>query len=374
MNRAAALVSLLVIALIANSATMACAAERIMLRSLDILREPKVVRLDEDGIVLAAPRAGGSKLITWDEVEQGTIANQFQPQFDSLLKEIGLPLYRLRQRLRVGDYAGLRGPAEQLYPRFATRQSETAYMVCQSLMWARLAMGERERAVEPYLRCYELLRSRAARIASIPGERRLQVDPQTGLSAELVPIWFDAAAAKKVLPAVKTTCEALAQPRPPAAGLYYATLALAAGETAEAEQFLARLPTEPEAIGQWRMIALAQAEILAGKTGTNVAELSARRDDFTKATRPAAIYWLGMASLSRPERETQLDGLLDLLTLDASYGQSHPELAAAGLYQAMLALDKLKDDAGSAAVRQELLQRYAGTAQAAKVRGRAKLD
>ena len=53
--------------------------------------------------------------------------------------------------------------------------------------------------------------------------------------------------------------------------------------------------------------------------------------------------------------------VLDLLTLPAHYSSQQPELAAAGLYHAASALDKLKDAAGAAAVRRELGSRYTGT-------------
>ena len=345
------------------------AADRIILRNLDIITDRTVVAFDEDRVTLDAARSDGSATIGWDEIERATIAKDKQPQFDELLNELGTPLYRIRHRLRTGDYAGLLEPAEKMYPRFAARKSETAYRVCQALMWSRLAVGKREEAVEPYLRCYELLRSRAARLADIPGERRLQVDPKTGFSPELTPVWFDAAAARETLPAVKQAVDVMKQPAPAAGKLYYATLALTAGEMAEAKEALAGLPTEPPIVGQWWMIARAQAEVLAGTAGANVAALQSQRDSLANSVKPAAIYWLGIAALQGDDEPTRLDGILDLLSLAAIHGESDPELAAAGLYQAMQALDKLKDSSGSAAVRNELLRNYAGTTHAAKARG-----
>ena len=344
------------------------AADRIFLRNLEFITDRTVVAFDDDRVTLDAARSNGSTTIGWDEIERATISKDKQPQFDAMLKELGTPLYRIRQRLRTGDYAGLLEPAEELYPRFSSRKSETAYMVCQALMWSRLAVGKREEAVEPYLRCYDLLRSRAAKVTDIPGDRRLQVDPKTGFSPELTPVWFDAAAARRALPAVKQAVESMKQPAPAAAGLYYATLALTAGETAEAKVALATLPAEPPVVGQWWTIARAQAEVLAEKPGANVAALQAQRDSLATSAKPAAIYWLGMAALQGDDELSRQDGILELLSLAAIHGKSDAELAAAGLYQAMQALDKLKDGGGSAAVRKELLQNYAGTAHAAKVR------
>ena len=52
--------------------------------------------------------------------------------------------------------SGLLPHAEALEARYAGRRSETAYMVFQALMWSRLAVGRREAALAPYLRCFDL--------------------------------------------------------------------------------------------------------------------------------------------------------------------------------------------------------------------------
>jgi hypothetical protein len=356
--RLAALAFLCVAALISPCA--AHAADRLVLRNLDFVLDRTVVEMDEDGVRLDAVRADGSDRLTWDRIERGTVALD-QPRFDKLLRELGPPLYRIRQRLKTGDYEGLLAPAEQVYPQLAPRRSLTAYMVCQALMWARLSSGKREAAVEPYLRACELLRSGAIRAADLPGERRLAIDPATGLSSELTPVWFDAAAAKAALPGVQQAIRGMTQPRPEGVYVYYATLALAAGEPAEAERVLASLRTSEPVLAQWRDVILAQREVQAGAPGAAVATLQSQRGELVDACRPAALYWLGQAQLQSAEAGTVSDGLLDLLTLPAEYATRDRELAAAGLYQAAAALDKLKDASGAAALRQELARQYGGT-------------
>jgi len=357
------------VVLLANLCLANCslAADRIILRNLEIIRDRTVVSFDDDGVVLDAAMSDGSKIITWDRIERGTVAAEKQAGFNALLKEIGPPLFRIRQRLKTGDYRGLLEPADELFARYADRRSETAYMVCQSLMWARLSRGEREAAVEPYLRCFEMLRSRAAKITSIPGPRRFAVDAKTGFTPELTPVWFDPLAAKSALPQVRETVAALSTPSL-AALVYAATLAQAAGENAMAGEYLARLPTDSKTAAEWRSVARGAAEISSGKPGNGLAELKVLRDSLSEISRPTAIYWLGLSAVQSTNVEEQQDGLLDLLSLAAIYGKQEPELAAAGLYQAMLALAKLKDDAGTAAIRRELLQNYAGTQHAAKLK------
>jgi hypothetical protein len=368
--RIALLVALLPVQFISQAAA---AADRLILRNLDIIADRTVTAFDEDGVQLDGPRpGGGGELITWDEIERGKIALD-QPRFDKLLGELGPPLYRIRQRLKIGDYEAAGEPAELLYSRFAERKSQTAYLVCQATMWSRAATGKRETAVEPYLRCYEMLRVRAATSGGLPGARRLQIDPMTAISAELAPVWFDPAAAKNVLPAVQQAIRQMAQPRPEGAYVYYATLAIAASEASEAERVLSSLGSG-ELATPWRDIVLGQQELASDAPRTTPAldRLKARRDLLPEPCRPLAIFLIGLSDYQSNNPETAHDGILNLLTLPAVYGETQPELAAAGLYHAAQALDKLNDRRGAAAVRRELASRYAGTQLGAKQRGEAK--
>ena len=350
------------------------AADRLILRNLNILLDRTVKAIDEDGLLLDAPRKGGSDRITWDEVERGTVALD-QPRFDALLKELGPPLYRIRQRLKIGDYESLSDPAEALYPRFSARKSQTAYMVCQAAMWSRIALGQREAAVEPYLRCFELLRSGAARTGNLPGQRRLEFEPQTGISSDLLPVWFDAAAAKAALPGVEEAIRGLSQPRPEGSYVYYASLAFAANDSAAAERVLNSIRGEKALEAAWRAIILAQQEWSAGAPGAPGAYISALRaaaHSYPDSSRPVALYWVGLADSQSADESICRDGILALLTLPAEFGRAQPELAAAGLYHAAAALDKLKDYRGAVAVRHELTSEYASTQYAARLRNESK--
>src|SRR5438477_10230876 len=87
------------------------AADRLILRNLDIITDRTVTAFDEDGLLLNRPREGGNDRITWDEVERGKVALD-QPRFDELLAELGTSLFRIRQRLKVGDNNAAGEPAE----------------------------------------------------------------------------------------------------------------------------------------------------------------------------------------------------------------------------------------------------------------------
>jgi hypothetical protein len=149
--------------------------------------------------------------------------------------------------------------------------------------------------------------------------------------------------------------------------MYYATLAVAAGEMSEVDRIL---PLIQGANGGdiWQTIIRAQQKVTSGSRGPAVEQLRSQRDALPPLCRPTALFVLGLADVQSTSEDTCRDGLLSLLTLPAIYGSEQPELAAAGLYHAATALDKLKDAKGAAAVRRELASRYAGTHFGAKGR------
>lgn len=338
-------------------------ADRIVLRNLNVISDKTVSAFDEDGVQFAE---GGS--FTWDEIERGVVAPERQAAFDKMLTELGGHLYRIRQRLSVEDYVGLLPHAEAVYPRYRQRRSETAYMVCQATMWGRLAARRREEAVEPYLRCYDLLRLAQGKTLNLPGERRLQIDLATGVTPELLPVWFDNEAAKQVLGDVYKAVTELNKPIPDVTRIYYATLALAAGDEAKAEAVLRNFTPSAPIVQQLRDIAFAQREVLTGKRGNAVQYLEDNLESFSPVIRPAALYWIGRAALQSSDERTRQQGMLQLLRIAAVYGDRQPELAAAGLYFTMEAMTQNSAAAQAAAVRKELLERYGHTYYAAQVK------
>ncbi len=365
-HRFALLTLVAALAIAAKGGGPLMAADRIILRNLELVTDKAVLSVDEDGARLDGKRPGGGDLLPWDEIERGRVSEALQPAFDKFLKELGPSLYRLRQRLKIGDYDGLYETAEKLYPRFSSRQSQTAYLVCQTTMWGRLAHGKREAAVEPYLRCLELLRSGNAKESLLPGGRRLAAGPDTPYCLDLAPLWLDAAEAKQALPGVQEAIQKMAAPRPDEAYLYYVSLALAAGDVPPAQKVLAAVQGKDALAAELREVLLAQQEIQTKTPGTNLAGLESRLPKLHPANRLLAHYWLGMWR-SAGDQAAQRDAALDFLTVAALAEDRDSELAAAGLYHALQILDKLKDTAAATAVRRELLARYRETAQGKRV-------
>lgn len=328
-------------------------ADRVILRDLEVIAGIRVVDFNEDGL-----RLDDGRRISWERVERAQVAPAQQAEFDQMLDEIGTHLYRLHQRLNVGDYRGLLDHAEALYPRYVGRDSQAAYVVFQSLMWGRLAVGQREAAVEPYIRALDVLQRRQREPINLPGRRRLQYDPQTGLTSDLVPIWFDEPACQAALPGVLRAIGQMAEPRPEGMRIYYGTLALTAGQWEEARRVLSGVRSEHPVLVELLTITVAQGEVLAETSGEALQRLGNRLDRMTPENRPLALYWLGRSRLEAMDVGQRQQGMLQLLELPALYGQDHPELAAAGLYHTMLALGRDEDAVGQMSVRRELLNRY----------------
>ena len=379
-SRTLRLVCALLAAAILGAPAAAAAAQRIVLRNLQIINNKKVLHFDEDGI-----RLEGGRVVTWDEVERASVAADQQEAFDRMLSELGDHLYRIRRRLENGDYKSLppatddSQPAtdyksllsecEAVYPRYIGRRSKTAYMVFQGLMWARLEAGRRAAAVEPYLDCYDYLRAVGEAQVTLPGRRRLKFDRETGMTPEIVPVWFDARAAAAALPRVLEAIKRLKKPLCEASRIYYGTLALAAGQKETAVKVLRGIDDRRPDMAHLRDIALAQAEVSAARPAEAAKQLeNMMQAGLEPVSRALAIYWLGMAKVAAAAPESRREGILDLLTLPALYGKTYPDLAAAGLYQSSKTLAELKDDDGSRNVRSELLSRYGQTYYAGRLR------
>jgi hypothetical protein len=347
---------------------VAHAADRLVLRDLSTIRSD-VASFNADGLVLTAERPGGGKLVFWYEVESLELDDKNQQaEAIKLLEEIGLPLYRLRVRLQTGDDEGLLAPAAELYPVFRERRSVSALVVLQSLVWGRIAHGQREAAVEPWLREFELLRSRAAKVSDIPGSRKPGVDAASALLAELEPAWFDAEAAKTALPAAEKALQAMSKPVPPGAIMYVASLALAAGERQKSSEYLEEEIDSNNLAASLKQTLLAQSELpdnavaAANRLQKTVAELEEAGENNEARERflhPLALYWLGRAQLASDKPAVQQSGLLTLLRIPALEGRQSPELSAAALHE--VAQFYAKDAPIATRLRREITQQFPGS-------------
>jgi hypothetical protein len=84
--------------------------EPIVLRDLTLIRGKTVTDFDETSIILS----DGTRL-TWDRVLKAQVQESRQEAFDLKLKQLGLPLFRLKSRIGNGDWIGAGEIAGPIY-------------------------------------------------------------------------------------------------------------------------------------------------------------------------------------------------------------------------------------------------------------------
>lgn len=336
----------------------ALCADQLILRNLTIISDRDVVSFDPDGVKL-----DDGKVIGWDQIEQGSVGGERQAKFNAQLQQFGQRLHLVRQRLDVEDYRDLLPELSELYSTYKTRRSQSSYLVLQAKMWAHLSRGEREQALEPYLRCYELLRAAERAGDTLPGNRRLKYDRQTGFADELTPVWFDGTAAAEQLDGVREAIRSIRPPRPVGAFVYFATMALAAGKENDAARITqsSSLQANDPDVAEWKLLIEAQAEVEGGASGDAVASLRERIGQLDGTRQPVGLYWLGISELGGGDPSQKETGLLHLMRIAAIHGEQTAELAGAALYRVAAELNKANDMRGSVSVRNELIDRFGQT-------------
>lgn len=330
------------------------AADRIVLRDLTVISDQTVQSMDVDGVVLSR----GMRL-RWDEIESGSLSAN-QGDFDRLLREVGGPLYRIRQRLKVGDYPGASEFAESLYPQFATRSSESAYLVLHAAMWSRIVAGRRELAVAPWLRCYAMLLQDPEYANRLPIGRRVAVDLATGICADLLPVWWNTELAREALPDVREAAQSIPEPRPDGVRLYAGTLALSAGDVDWGRRVLESMNQQHGSAKSLQALGRAILLLHDEKPSDAVQRLRMEKN-WPESLRPLVWYWVGTAELAASDPREKRQGVLDLLRLPALYASTQPEICGASLFQASEVLESLDDLRGSIVLRKELTSRFADT-------------
>lgn len=338
-------------------------ADRLILRDLTLIQNVTVIGFDEEGV-----KVTDKSLIPWHEIELGTVSPDKQADFDRLRDELGIPLFRIHQRLKVGDYAGAREPAEQVFPRYKDRDSSAAYMVCQATMWGRLAEGDRATALEAYFCCLRILRGNKADINQLPGSRRLNYEKSTGLTSDLLPIFFNKEKAAEGIPGAIASAKSLGSGTPDGVFVYLSSLLITAQQYPEAEIWTKKIRSGNSILKEWPELLSAYTFIQTGELGEARNLLEPKIHALQRGNQPVAWYLLGLSGTRSKDFVAIENGVLDLLHLPAIYGQQHPELSAAALAEANQALQRIQQTDQATSIRQQLLFFYGGTLHAEQLR------
>jgi len=113
----------------------------IVLRDLSLIRDKAISDFDRNAIALFD---AGSKT-----------APSRQTEFNDYLKQMELPLFRLKTRIKQGDWAGAGKIGAPMFDSVIAGKSDfpnpdVEYLVCQATMKSRIGRGE-QRKIEPAL-------------------------------------------------------------------------------------------------------------------------------------------------------------------------------------------------------------------------------
>ena len=330
------------------------AFDRILLRDLTLVRNVEVDSFNEQGV-----RLKSGQILTWDRIERATLTEK-QTEFDDLKDRLGEPLFRIRQRLSNGDFKDAFSIAKNLEKNISSDNGPTSLMLATALFRGHLANGDRISAILPLLQCASLQNANGNEPNWI-GDLRKSISPvtfdnQTLLTDELLPIFFDKQVAKETFPSIKNYFdekkEAVAKPYQFLLG----SLAIRAGDVDTAKSILTKME-EDVRLEQQSKILKSQILISEKKVDEAILELTSLASNNNRQVRIMATYWLGKAnSIGSPEQRQQ--GALSFLQIAATYSETYPELAAAGVAEAREIMKIDGDKSAEDSLKNELRERY----------------
>lgn len=311
--------------ILAVDASNSC-CQTIVLRDLQLIEGADVAAMTVEGVTLADGRNW-----RWDQIQEGDVGPQWQSEFERWLKEIGEPLFRVRQRLASRDYSSLQPHADELASHAIQYESTSSvyYLACCAKVRSALDQQQREAALVPLL---ELLRVRneARTFHDIEELSELHF-AESRLCDELLPVWFDADAAREQLAQIRKSARVPKAIPGDAAYIYLNTLAIAAGESA--------IPVENSPSDDpWRLIYSAQSALLAGNNEQVARELDADLFRDSAERHAIALYYLGTAQSQMEPQSVDSNvntnralWMLTLLKIPALYEDRFIELSAAAV-------------------------------------------
>lgn len=337
--RFAILSSMLTMCLTLLAASKA-SAQAIVLRDLSRISPATIQDLDEESLTLA----GGQKL-TWDRVLQTNVDATWQARIEQNVREIGEPLYRLKQRLQQNNVAGAYEIAQQWYQQedrsFAGAQAN--FMVCRAIMLGRLDDGERESAIEPMLQSLILQQQCEQRfLESVPEIAFAADELKTGIHEDFLPVWSSQEEAARQLKRLSSSFE-LDQhvARWPGLGLYLSSLAIHAQQREQAADWDVAIQRVPQ-LRPWQRVFSARL------SQTPLATLT---DGLEGGLRVVATCWWASDA---DQQASQSERVLALLKIVANDGQRYPRVAKLALSRSI----ELTEDPSVREILQSALQQH----------------
>lgn len=311
----------------------------------------EVVRIDIRGVEVRDE--GGATLIGWERVKAVTGADgEAAAEFMALADDA----WRAEARLVRGDFALAEALLERMASRLAGVTSSTALLAHGGLARVRLAQGDAEGAVGPWLRAFAV-HAAGVRLSAEAGGV-IGMDEETGLMPDLPPMFVRSPAVEALLddwPPVSGSAEA------EAISGWYRVGALTAGSSRDEVEIGVRErggltgASEHSVVGFVASIVSAFAAEDAGERARQREALRAMLPVVEGTWREAwARLALGRSLLREEDAGARDLGVLELLHVPARFGGALPSLAATALGDALEELRRRGDEASASIIERRL--------------------
>ena len=301
-------------------------AQEIILRDLSRIANASVTSATDESLTLA-----DGKQLSWDRVLQARVDPAWQKAVDDRIEKFGLPLYRLKHRLRQQNYDGAFEISRDWYDNdqnmFAG--ADANFLVCRSVMLGRIARGENGKAVEAMIRALELQDQCSKELLdSIEGITFEESELKTQLCRQLLPVWSTAEESRSQLSKLDDQFDLQTMVQKwPGLGVYLSSMAIHSGQRERMTQWNSAMGAVP-LFRPWQRIL--NSDLSRGP-------LSRFIGDTDGSLRVTTMYWWATAEDQQAENPERV---LTLLKIVANYQDQFPSLAKESLAQAV----ELTDD------------------------------
>ncbi len=316
-------------------------ADRLHRRGEPAPLEGRTLDVTADGVLFRTSRGSdaGDSLFTWDRVKRlETDQQQFAAAWETH-RDLSERLWRARSRVERSDYSAAEPILDELFEETMHRTGTTALIVAEGLLRCRLAREARAAAVLPWLELHRLLGAGLKPTAYL--SMRPIVDPQSGLCPQLPPMWGKSAGVEQMLADLNHYVpDAPASAR--LAALYARAARLWLGLSVDdAAAFYRGDEAWDRDAGVVVVTALVAALERVRPLPLDVEKVMARPLREPGPLTPWALFMRGAVRVEDRDLDRRREGLVDLLTIPATYGQEHRYLAGFAIERAASILESM---------------------------------
>ncbi len=322
----------------------------IVLRDLTLISNRTVESFDQDKVRLN----DGSEL-SWDKILQGRVAADRQVEFDRNLREIGLPLYQLKQRIKIGDWVRLHEVADSLLVRYSGIDSAIAKTVCLAAAKGKSESGRRVEAVLPFLMA-------SVKRASLPedGWEVMEFsasDLEIGVASQLLPVWFDRESIKAQKSALEAYRIELGERFPDGGKVYLASFCLVLEQYDDTKRYADQVGEANQTLRQWKRLLLSEVDRRTCEDANQV-DLFQADNETVDEVRAALAYFDALALDRKFVDIDSTSQILEYMKVPALWGERFPNIASAAIYRSIDLAKKSNMSEEAKTLAEELFRRY----------------